>query len=263
VRRSRTTALPRAAPKPAPRRLVARSARAGQPCRSRARPYLVSRSRRRRRRPPRDARGRSLRARSPPFGVPTRLALRAAHGAHHTPGSGAFTRTRTSMTTPAAVPQGTSSRSPNNPVAAGHSAAPGGRLGGVAPGRRTSRLVPATPAISRLGAFTDSPARTTVIAVRRAGGKTTKNPVRALAPASARARRTTHGRRYERATLRGRPPSAAPSAASAPREPALGRDGVACAVARRRRPSPVVRLARARARGGSLCITHILSEFPG
>lgn len=57
------------------------------------------------------------------------------------------------MTTPNTVPQGTSPRCPNSPVAAGHSRRPGGRRG-AATGRRTSRRVPARPVLERLGTDT-------------------------------------------------------------------------------------------------------------
>jgi hypothetical protein len=152
----RTTAQPRAAPTPAPRRLVPRRFLRGRSAVAAAvsilgtvattttpRTTLAGR---------RAHRGRRSSAFRP-------ISHSERHTAHTTP-SRVFTRTRSSMTTPAAVPQGTSSRSPNSPAAAGHSAAPGGRLRGEAPGRRTSRLVPASPATTRLGAFTNSRART-------------------------------------------------------------------------------------------------------
>ena len=153
------------------------------------------------------------------------------------------------MTTPAAVPQGTSSRSPNGLVAAGHSAVPGGRLRGEAPGRRTSRLVPASPATSRLGAFTNSrpdgpPSGAGVnqqkthsgAHARRAPGREPRTVGGTCARPSAVARRPPHRprRRF-------------------PREPALGRDGVVCAGASDDDDSSVSPSSRGPVRGG---ITH-------
>ena len=58
------------------------------------------------------------------------------------------------MTTPSSVPQSThATRSPNSPVAVGHRRRPGGRRG-EAPGRRTSRLVPASPRPTGWGPLT-------------------------------------------------------------------------------------------------------------